>query len=116
MVSLLKFLFITAFGLVVVLPLALVLAFFGLPALAILGIIALPLAAVLAIVGLPVLLLLLAGAAMVAVVFGVLSAVFSIGILLFKLVLFVAVPVLALTWLFTRLVHREPYAETRELA
>jgi hypothetical protein len=107
MMGVLKVLFGVVFGLVLLVPAAIILGVIGLPAVVILAVLAVPVLVVLAVLGLPFLLVLIAAAAVLGVVFAVLGAVLSVGVLLFKLLVFVALPVLAVAWLLKHFASRE---------
>jgi len=91
-------------GLAVFVPLALLLKVIGLPLLAVLGVLALPILFLLFIFGLPIFLVLLAGGAVMGVLFGVLS----IGLVVIKGLLLVALPIYIIWWLGSKLFGRKP--------
>jgi hypothetical protein len=104
MFGFLKFLFVSAFTLVFLIPAALVLAVIGLPIALVLGVLALPVLIVLFIVGLPVFLVLLVVGVVCSVLFGVLGAFVGLTAAAIKLVLFVVLPIAFVAWLLMRLV------------
>ena len=107
MMGVFKVFFGVVFGLVLLVPAAIILGVIGLPAVLILAVLAVPVLVVLVMLGLPFLLVLIAAAAVLGVVFAVLGAVLSIGALMFKLLLFVVLPVLAVAWLVKHIATRE---------
>ena len=95
--------FFGTLGLIVLVPLAVLLAVVGLPVALVVGILALPVLIVLFLVGLP---LLIIGGVVVGIlgaVFGVLMAFLSVGVVAVKLALLVLVPLMILAWIVRRL-------------
>lgn len=107
MIGVLKVLVGVVFGFVLLVPAAIVLGVIGLPAVVILAVLAVPVLVVLAVLGLPILLLLIATAAVLGVVFAVLGAVLSVGALMFKVLLFGVLPVLAVAWAIKHFAMRQ---------
>lgn len=77
-------------GLGILVPIAFLLKFVGLPILAVLGVLAAPVLIVLFLFGLPIFLVLLVGGALMGIVFSVLS----VGLAALKIVLVIGIPVL----------------------
>lgn len=84
-------------------PVGIVLAIVGVPALVLLGILAIPVVAVLAVVGLPVLLTLVAAGVIFAVIVGVLGMLVGLTVAAIKVALFVILPVALVVWLVRRI-------------
>ena len=95
-------LFFGALALMALIPIAILLAVFGLPIIAVLGLLALPAILVLFLVGLPILILFAVVAALVGVTFGVLMAFLSVGMVALKIAFIVLVPLLILGWMVRR--------------
>ena len=92
-----------ALALALLVPLGVVLAVIGVPALVLLGVLAIPVAIVLAIIGLPVVLTVVAAAAVFALVVGLLGALVGLTIAAVKVALFVILPVAIVVWLVRRM-------------
>jgi hypothetical protein len=97
--SFVRFLFLAAFGLLVLIPVGIVLAAIGLPVIAVLGVLALPLFLVLLLVGLPFLIIGGVVLGLLGAVFGVLMAFLTLGAVVLKVAFIVLVPVLIISWL-----------------
>ena len=95
----LRFLFWSAVGLVLLIPLGVLLLTIGLPIALVMCVLALPVLAVLAVVGLPILIVFGVAGALIAAVFGVLAGFLAIGALAIKLAVIVLVPLLILGWI-----------------
>ena len=94
--AILKLLLKSLGSLGILVPLAFLLKLIGLKLIAVLGILALPLLIVLAIIGLPFILVFLMGGFLLALVAGALS----LGIMVLKIVLPIAIVFWLLSWLF----------------
>jgi hypothetical protein len=94
--AILKLLLKSLGSLGILVPLAFLLKLIGLKVIAVLGILALPLFIVLAIIGLPLILVFLMGGVLLALVAGALS----LGVLVLKIVLPIAIVYWLLSWMF----------------
>jgi hypothetical protein len=102
MFALLRFLFLAAIGLIVLIPLGIVLAAVGLPIAAVLGLLALPVLLVLFLVGLPILIIVSVALGLIGATFGILMAFLSVGVVAIKIAFIVLVPLLVLGWIVRR--------------
>src|SRR3954471_23297874 len=101
--ALLKLMVGGALALALLVPVGIVLAVVGVPALLLLGILAIPVVAVLAVVGLPVLLTVVAAGVIFAVVVGLLGMIVGLTVAAIKVALFVILPVAVVVWLVRRI-------------
>ncbi len=92
-----------ALALALLVPIGIVLAVVGVPALVLLGVLAIPVAIVLAIVGLPVLLTVVAAAVVFAVIVGLLGTIVGLTVAAIKVALFIILPVAIVVWLVRRM-------------
>ena len=101
--ALLKLIVGGALALALLVPVGIVRAVVGVPALLLLGILAVPVVAVLAVVGLPILLTFVAAAVFFGLVVGVLGLVVGLTVAAIKVALFVVLPVALVVWLVRRI-------------
>ena len=103
MLSLMKVLFFGALGLLVLIPLGIGLAVFGLPIAVVLCVVALPVLLVLFLIGLPFLIIFATVLGLLGAVFGVLMAFLSVGVVALKIAFVVLVPILIIGWVVRRM-------------
>ena len=103
MFALLRALFFGALSLVLLIPIAIVLATIGLPIALVLCVLALPVLLVLFLVGLPFLIIFATVIGLIGAVFGVLMAFLSVGMVALKIAILVLVPLLILGWIARRI-------------
>jgi hypothetical protein len=101
--ALLKLIVGGALALALLVPVGIVLAIVGVPALLLLAILAIPVVAVLAVVGLPVLLTVLAAGVIFAVIVGLLGMLVGLTVAAVKVALCVILPVAIVVWLVRRI-------------
>jgi hypothetical protein len=99
MFAFVRVLFFGTLSLLVLIPIGIMLAAIGLPALAIVGALAVPILVVLFLVGLPLLIMLAVGGGLLAATFGVIVAFLSLGAVVFKVAVIVLVPLMLLGWM-----------------
>ena len=92
-----------AIALALLVPVGIVLAVVGVPALLLLGLLAIPVVLVLAVVGLPVLLTVVAASVLFALIVGLLGAVVGLTVAAIKVGLFVILPIAIVVWLVRRI-------------
>ena len=103
MFALLRGLFFGVLSLVVLIPVAILLATIGLPVAIVLCVLAAPVLLVLFLIGLPFLIILATVLGLLGAVFGILMAFLSVGFVAIKLAIIVLVPLLILAWLVRRI-------------
>jgi hypothetical protein len=107
MASFLKSLFAGLVSIVVIVPATLLLLTFGFPLLLIAVVIGVPLIAILFMAGLPILAVGVVLMLLVAVPLGLLGPLFGLGFALFKILLFVVLPITFIVWLFSKIFSRD---------
>jgi hypothetical protein len=106
MLALMKVLFFGALGLLVLIPLGIGLAVFGLPIAAVLCVVALPVLFVLFLIGLPFLIIFATVLGLLGAVFGVLMAFLSLGVVALKVAIVVLIPILIIGWVLRMMFGR----------
>jgi hypothetical protein len=102
MFGLLRGLFFGALSLMVLIPIAILLAVVGLPIIAVIGVLALPVLLVLFLVGLPFLIIFAVVAGLLGAIFGIVMAFLSLGVVVLKIAFVILIPLLIIGWVARR--------------